>query len=264
MLAAFQRHNHTGVSKTVNLPRDASIDDVKKLIVTSRDMRLKGFTVYRDSSLEGVLTVNTKDEEKKKDAIPCKDKTSTETDKPSQIESPIHVLNNNHFVSYEDIDFDDVGDDRPGRIYKAKSSSLSAHITLTHDKNNYIREVFVSAGDVGADINAIFTAFGMILSVSLRKAPFLFDSLVKVLSKVKMDQRVIIRTNMSEEPIVGNSLPQAIGFLMRQRKDYLDKGCQVPVPHESGNYDFCPECQKLSLRREGSCRKCDNCGYSSC
>jgi hypothetical protein len=174
------------------------------------------------------------------------------------------VSNGKVYLAGEDLDLDDVGDDRPGRIYKARSNSLSAHITLSHDANNNIREVFVSAGDVGADINAIFTAFGMILSVSLRKAPFLFDSLVKVLSKVKMDQRVIIRTHMSEDPIVGNSLPQAIGLLMRQRKDYLDKGSQVPVPHDYGNYDLCPECQKLSLRREGSCRKCDNCGYSSC
>ncbi|MDR2352390.1 MAG: hypothetical protein LBF22_04370 [Deltaproteobacteria bacterium] len=229
MLAAFQLHNHTGISKTINLPASATPDEIKQLIVSSRDKRLKGFTVYRDSSLEGVISVAPKE----KTQVP------------------------------EDEDFD-VGDDRPGRIYRARSSSLSAHITLSHDSANNIREVFVSAGDVGADINAIFTAFGMILSVALRRAPSLFDPLVKVLLKVKMDQRVVIRTKMSEDPIVGNSLPQAIGLLMRQRKDYLDKGCKVPVPHDAGGYDLCPECQKLSLRREGSCRKCDNCGFSTC
>ncbi|MDR1165215.1 MAG: hypothetical protein LBO66_04955 [Deltaproteobacteria bacterium] len=239
MLAAFQRHNHTGVSKTVNLPASATVEDVKELITLSRDMRLKGFTVYRDTSLEGVISVVSPQPEQAPDGP-------------------------DRQVERDEASDEDIGDDRPGRIYKARSSSLNAHITLSHDSHNNIREVFVSAGDVGADVNAIFTAFGMILSVALRKAPFLFESLVKVLSKVKMDQRVIIRTKMSEEPIVGNSLPQAIGFLMRLRKDYLDKGCPVPVPHALGAYDLCPECQKLSLRREGSCRKCDNCGYSTC
>ncbi|MDR2405284.1 MAG: hypothetical protein LBE27_02825 [Deltaproteobacteria bacterium] len=238
MLAAFQLHNHTGVSKTVNLPATISVEEVKKLIYSSRDMRLKGFTIYRDTSLTGVITA----------AKPEK----------AEEQSPME-----HDFDDETMDLD-VGDDRPGRIFKARSSSLNAHITLSHDSNNNIREVFVSAGDVGADINAIFTAFGMILSVALRRAPFLFEPLVKVLLKVRMDQRVVIHTKMSKDPIVGNSLPQAIGLLMRQRKDYLDKGCPVPVPHDEGAYDICPECHRLTFKREGCCRKCLNCGYTTC
>ena len=66
MLAAFQRHNHTGVSKTVNLPASVTVEEVKELILTSRDMRLKGFTIYSDSSLEGVLAVS-KDDKKEAD-----------------------------------------------------------------------------------------------------------------------------------------------------------------------------------------------------
>ncbi|MDR2200110.1 MAG: hypothetical protein LBR53_11810 [Deltaproteobacteria bacterium] len=243
MLAAFQLHNHTGVSKTVNLPASATVEDLKELIKKSRDMRLKGFTVYRDSSLTGVLSAAGNRAEKEK-------RDGEEAAVPENFDG-------------ESADRD-VGDDRPGRIFRARSASLNAHITLSHDRDNNIREVFVSAGDVGADINAIFTAFGMILSVALRRAPFLFDALVKVLLKVRMDQRVVIRTKMSRDPIVGNSLPQAIGLLMRQRKDFLDKGCPVPVPHDDGAYDLCPECHKLSYKREGSCRKCLNCGYTTC
>jgi ribonucleoside-diphosphate reductase alpha chain len=256
MLAAFQLHNHTGVSKTVNLPSSTGVDEIVSLIAASRDKRLKGFTVYRDTSLDGVISVTPAGGEgggagdgqpEPQGQLPAGGGRAAEGSGSAAY--PLH---------------EDIGDDRPGRIYRARSSSLNAHITLSHDAQNNIREVFVSTGDVGADINAIFTAFGMILSVALRRAPFLFDPLVKVLCKVKMDQRVVIRTRMSEEPIVGYSLPQAIGLLMRQRRDYLEKGCPVPVPHEAGNYDLCPECHELTLRREGSCRKCDNCGYSTC
>jgi ribonucleoside-diphosphate reductase alpha chain len=282
MLAAFQLHNHTGVSKTVNLPSSATPEEIRGLIVASRDRRLKGFTVYRDTSLDGIISVAPPAADRKAGGQEAGRAASGETGRKDAGEAARKCsgtagqnaagegasLSRRQSPGRDELPdcepYEDVGDDRPGWIYRARSSSLNAHITLSHDSQNNIREVFVAAGELGADVNAIFTAFGMILSVSLRKAPFLFDSLVKVLCKVRMDQRVVIRTRMSEEPIVGNSLPQAIGFLMRQRKEFLDKGCQVPVPHDLGNYDLCPECHELTLRREGSCRKCDNCGFSTC
>jgi ribonucleoside-diphosphate reductase alpha chain len=239
MLAAFQYHNHTGVSKTVNLPAEATAQEIEELIILSRDLRLKGFTVYRDSSLEGIISVSSQESRP-----PKEDSLSV-----SSVSEPEP----------------DIGEERESRTFTAKSGSLNAHITLTNDALNNIREVFVAAGDVGADINAIFTAFGMILSVALRRYPTLFEPLVKVLCKVKMDQRVVIRTNMSHIPIVGNSLPQAIGLLMLQRKKYMDTGRKVDVLQgHKGGFDLCPECQQLALRREGSCRKCCNCGFTTC
>jgi ribonucleoside-diphosphate reductase alpha chain len=226
MLAAFQYHNHTGISKTVNLPKATTVEEIENLVFLSRDLRLKGFTVYRDGALENVLSAAGQ----------------------ARAGGPIEIL----------------GDDRPGRTYTARSVSLTAHITLNNDKRDNIREIFVRAGETGADINALFEAFGMILSVSLRKDPDLFDDLVKVLNKVNMDQNVTIRTHMSEEPIRGSSLPQAIGRLMTLRREYLKKGSQIPVPREKGAFDLCPGCYKLSLRREGSCRKCELCGYTTC
>jgi ribonucleoside-diphosphate reductase alpha chain len=242
-LAAFQRHNHTGVSKTINLPANVTVKEIEKLIEASRDLRLKGFTVYRDSSLTGIITVSEPEKEADQEAD----------------QEPTEELGRDL-----EVDESDIGDDRDSRTFTAKSGSLNAHITLSTDQNNHIREVFVSAGDVGADINAIFTAFGMILSVALRRCPTLFDPLVRVLLKVNMDQRVVIKTRMSSTPVVGNSLPQAIGKLMILRKNSLTKDAAGNLAHEKGSFDLCPECHELTLRREGSCRKCGNCGYSSC
>ena len=231
MLASFQYHCHTGVSKTINLPKDATVEDIESLIVESRDLRLKGFTVYRDTSLDGIIS----------------------TAGQGQSSAP-----------EQHIQASDVGGDRDGCIFTAKSANLTAHITLTHDENKNIREVFVSAGDVGASINSIFTALGMIISVALREVPSLFDRFVKVLCKVCMGERFIVRTRMCETPIVAGSLPQLIGRLMMLRREYLKSGILTNAPAERGGYDLCPECQELSLRREGSCRKCDKCGFSSC
>lgn len=50
MQAAFQRHVDAAVSKTVNLPTDASASDVRQVFDAARSLKLKGVTVYRYGS----------------------------------------------------------------------------------------------------------------------------------------------------------------------------------------------------------------------
>ncbi|MDR2367418.1 MAG: hypothetical protein LBF58_04795 [Deltaproteobacteria bacterium] len=228
MLSAFQYHNHTGVSKTVNVPNDTTPEEIEKLIHLSRDQRLKGFTVYRDGSLQGVISVSQSELKK-----------------------------------YSDDD-SGVANERESRTYTARSHNLKAHITLTNDSERNIREVFVTAGDVGADINALFAAFGMILSTSLKCEPQLFTPLVNSLCKVRMGERIYLKT-ANEETIIGTSLPHAIGLLLLKRKGILDKGKEPGIIEKDlSSFDLCPECQSLSLKRDGSCRKCAKCGFTTC
>jgi ribonucleoside-diphosphate reductase alpha chain len=55
MQAAVQRYTDNAVSKTVNLPHDATPTDVSRVFLLAHQLRCKGITVFRQNSRAGVL-----------------------------------------------------------------------------------------------------------------------------------------------------------------------------------------------------------------
>ena len=67
-LAIFQKWVDSSISKTINFPKHATVDDMKKAYLLGYKLGCKDVTVYRDSSIENqVLSAPGKKEEKQEE-----------------------------------------------------------------------------------------------------------------------------------------------------------------------------------------------------
>jgi ribonucleoside-diphosphate reductase alpha chain len=148
ILARFQKFVHTGISKTINCPKETTIDELKDLVERSMKYRLKGFTVFRDGCREDTVYVK----EKKENEV-------------------------NGVLS----------ETRDAYVYEV-DGTVKAYITTSFDSDGNLREVFINVGKAGTTLNSMFQAVGRIISVGLRHDARLAEKFVKTLKGIEIGE----------------------------------------------------------------------------
>jgi ribonucleoside-diphosphate reductase alpha chain len=224
MLARFQKFVHTGISKTINCPKETTVEEIKELIEKSMQYRLKGFTVFRDGCREDTVYVKERREDKKDEVREEKK---------------------------------ELGSVREGYVYEVKGT-VKAYITTSFDEEGNLREVFVNVGKAGTTLNSMFQAVGRIISVGLRHDASLAEKFIKTLKGIEMGEFY----GCGE--LRAKGLPDMIAKVMEDavtRKKGVSVGGKEDSKKIR---DLCPVCGELAVVREGNCMHCERCGFSTC
>jgi len=257
MQAAFQKHTDNAVSKTVNFPHEATVDDVAKVYQLAYELGCKGVTIYRDRSrtkqvlYKGVTPLNgdrSKDEEE----------FSPVERRPKARQDVIH-----------------------GSTRKIQTGCGNLYVTVNEDEDGNLFEIFNQIGKAGGCAASQSEAIGRLVSLAFRSGVEPED-IIRQLKGISCHTPVWYR----EGKILScsDAVAKAIEWHL-QEKGKIKVEVKVEI-EGTGNGDSlpnntkvekgpilkkyipiflrgaCPECGGPLIFEEG-CVKC-LCGYSDC
>ncbi|NPA79900.1 MAG: adenosylcobalamin-dependent ribonucleoside-diphosphate reductase [Thermotogae bacterium] len=255
MQAVIQKHIDQAISSTINLPRETTPEEIGRIYTLAAKSGLKGVTVYREGSREGILITESKPKEEKT-TVRVRKKISP---KPR----PMVMV---------------------GKTYKFKTEMGTVYITVNTDGENGPKEVFIHLGKSGSSLMAMSEAIGRLISLALRSdvSP---DAIIHQLKGIKSSSPVrqpdgslvwsvpdaiarALETFLESGalPVVQENERPKIGIVVKLTSSDEDVRYEVEAIREDGDVVegvFCPECGERLINENG-CWVCKNCGYSKC
>ncbi len=243
-----QKHIDSAISSTVNLPREATVEEVGKIYFQAWESGCKGITVYREGSREGILITDEEQERKLK---------APEAQVPVQQEWRRDRL-------------------LTGQTMKVKMPEGALYVTANFDAVS-IKEVFINLGKSGNEEKSYTEAIGRLISKYLQQGGSV-EEVVASLKGIKSSSSIVWDRGMKVYSVpdgIGKSLEIMAGLVTPStaaallKPDPAGMGKQMPIPatvHE-GSYihpERCPACKESSLINENGCFICKECGFTKC
>jgi ribonucleoside-diphosphate reductase alpha chain len=237
--AAFQRSTDNGVSKTINLPNEATEDDVASAYRLAWELGCLGITVFRDGCKgEQVLNVGVS-------AVTKEVSAPTPSGGPAVIKPRPRSLT--------------------GSTYRTETPIGTAFITVNQTSEHEPFEVFVQVGKAGSDTMAVAEALGRLISLTLRmpsplSAQRRLEEVISQLSRIGGGQP----TGFGPARIL--SLPDAIARTLAEHIGQVKAVPELPVAGAARKTigDLCKECGQATFVYEEGCKKCLSCGFNEC
>jgi ribonucleoside-diphosphate reductase alpha chain len=255
MMGAVQPFLSGAISKTVNLPQDATVDDIVHAYTEGWRLGLKALAVYRDGS-KRTQPLNA-----------GKEKSEARVDEPAR---PIrHKL----------------PDERQARTHKFSIAGHEGYLTVGLYDDGQPGEIFLRMAKEGSTVSGLMDTIATMTSIALQYGVPL-KALVDKFSHTRFEPAGF--TNNREIPIAKSVMDYVFRFLgnrflhepeiadeqeasaeesgLEPRVAAVAGGSGVdPLPYSIVNQADAPSCSDCGsiMIRNGACYKCPNCGGTS-
>lgn len=254
MQGTIQRWVDSAISSTVNLPTDVSVETVADIYITAYKAGLKGITVYREGSREGILVTN---------------KAETPAEAKAPAESPPKRLKPRPRPAITE-----------GMTEKIRTGDGSLYVTVNEDERG-LCEVFASLGKAGGSAAAQSEAMCRLISLCLRSGidpeaivhqlkgiagpnP-VWDNGELILSAPdaigRAIERYLERRGENADGTGGEhggATAEAVVKAAAESEAFQGPGAMPARPMSS-----CPDCGSPVVN-ENACLLCKHCGWSKC
>ncbi len=249
MQAAWQKHTDNAVSKTINMPNSATVEEIGEAYQLAWDSGCLGVTIYRDGSRTGQVLVGTTD----KLSMPL-------LQQEPLLESFLDTLNHEESRASRK----KLPDTGPATRHKFDIAGTKGYIHIGTYEDGCPGEVFVTLTKEGSTMQGLLFTVAKLTSMLLQRGVTTEDLLEDFGGTIFEP-----RGRTSNEAI--RMASSIVDYLFR----YLAisdptnnivaivqvQPEQIDFSNDSGQ--LCPDCGTGLVYEEG-CEKCYNCGYSSC
>ena len=253
MQGAWQKHIDASISSTVNLPEEATIEDVEEIYLNAWKEGLKGITVFRNGCKRlGILTTNTSQEKEEEKS-----------------------LSRGEIIS--------CSDNLIGMKRRLTTGCGSLHCTAWFDpQTGDLMEIYLNKGSTGGCAN-FMVGLSRMISLACRGGVKIED-IADQLQSTGACPSYASRTATKHDTSKGACCPMAVGNALmemwNEMKERIEKGNSIialansdsqisnsesrtSFNPEANNGAKCPECGS-ELIQEGGCVICKSCGWSKC
>ena len=230
MQAALQYWIDNAISSTINLKNETTIEEVFDTYMEAWKLGCKGITVFRNGcSRTPILETKNKVQENEVSSITGNKEEKQRRRMTSVVE---------------------------GHTYTQASACANPMYVTVNSKNGKVWEVFTNAsGGCKSNISTITRLASLLLRVGEspeKVAEELMDNICPGCAELK-------KRGADVSLSCGHCIGEAI--LIEQASKNQEK-TKIVLP-DSG-FLKCPECGEMSLKPEGRCFNCSNCGFSKC
>ena len=273
MMGAVQPFISGAISKTINMPADATVDEVAEAYLTAWKLGLKAVAIYRDGS-KRTQPLNT---------------GKTEKSAPSALEAARAVVPSGEFRPPRR----KLADERKSITHKFDIAGHEGYITVGKYEDGSPGEIFVSMSKQGSTISGLMDSFATAISYALQYGvplQFLVDKFAHMrfepsgftknpqIPYAKSIVDYLFRWLASK--FLDEEAKREVGVQMETERGEKRADAPAlsfaPVPTLSEGKDSgmrqtfinqadappCPDCGSIMVRT-GSCYKCMNCGTTS-